>query len=83
MVRSLAAFAIFALLGASVIALPGFAPNVKASEATVLAKADCLPIFKVPADCTKQVWPDLAASCPKDQGSNQKIAEARLVATRR
>ena len=32
MVKSFAAFAIFAVLGASVIALPGFAPKVEASE---------------------------------------------------
>ncbi len=40
MIKSLTALAIFALLGASVIALPGFAPQVKASEVVALAKGD-------------------------------------------
>ncbi len=65
------------------IALPGFAPKVEASEARVLAKADRLAIFQAPADCAKQVWPDLAASCLKNQGSIQPIVEARLVTARR
>jgi len=44
MIKSLAAFAIFAVLGASVIALPEFAPKVEASEAVALAKADRLEV---------------------------------------
>ena len=44
MIKSFAAFAIFAVLGVSVIALPGFAPKVEASEAVALAKADRLEI---------------------------------------
>jgi hypothetical protein len=44
MIKSFAAFAIFAVLGVSVIALPGFAPKVEASEAVALAKADRLEV---------------------------------------
>jgi hypothetical protein len=44
MVRSFAALLICALLGASVIALPGFAPQVEAREGAALAKADRLDI---------------------------------------
>ncbi|GAC1432904.1 MAG: hypothetical protein NVSMB6_30720 [Burkholderiaceae bacterium] len=83
MVKSFAAFGIFALLGASVIALPGFAPKVEASEVVVLAKGDRLAMPSVPADCSKQVWPNFAASCLQSMGSDQKIVEARLVTARR
>ena len=81
MVKSFAAFVIFALLGASVIALPGFAPKVEASEVVVLAKGDRLALPSAPVDCSKQVW--LAASCLQSMGSDQKIVEARLVTARR
>jgi hypothetical protein len=40
MIKSLTALAIFALLGASVIALPGFAPPLEARETIALAKGD-------------------------------------------
>jgi len=40
MIKSLTALAIFAVLGASVIALPGFAPQVEASETAALTKGD-------------------------------------------
>ncbi len=82
MVKSLAAFTIFAMLGVSVIALPGFAPKVEASEATVLAKADRLEVRKTPMDCSTQVWPNFAASCLQNSASTQ-IVEVRLVSTSR
>ena len=44
MLKSLAAFAIFSLLGAAVVALPGFAPKVQASETVALAKGDRQPV---------------------------------------
>jgi hypothetical protein len=40
--NSLTSLAIFGLLGAAVIALPGFAPQVAAGETSVLAKSDRL-----------------------------------------
>ena len=83
MIKSLAAFGIFALLGASVIALPGFAPKVEASEVPVLAKGDRLAIRSPTGDCSRQVWPDFAASCLQTLGSGQRIVEARLVTARR
>ena len=83
MIKSFAAFGIFALLGASVMALPGFAPNVEASEVAALAKGDRLAIRSVPVNCSKQVWPDFAASCLQNAGSDQKVVEARLVTVRR
>jgi hypothetical protein len=83
MIRSLAALAIFALLGAGVIALPGFAPKVEAGEAAVLTKSDRLAVFIPPPDCSKQVWPDFAASCLKNQSSPWSIVQARLVTARR
>jgi hypothetical protein len=44
MVKSLAAFAIFTLLGTAVIALPGVAPKVEARETLALAKGDRLDV---------------------------------------
>lgn len=77
MVKSFAAFGIFALLGVSVVALPGFAPKVEASEVMALAKGDRLAV--APVDCSTQVWPKFTASCLKKTGSDQKLVEARLV----
>ena len=81
MIKSLAAFAVFAVLGASVIALPWVAP--KAIEAIALAKADRLAVRAVPQNCFKQVWPDFATACLRNSGSEAKIVEARLVTARR
>jgi hypothetical protein len=83
MVRSLVALAIFALLGASVIALAGFAPQVEASEPAVLAKADRLVVRTASANCSKEVWPDLSVDCLQRTGSGGKILEVRLVTARR
>jgi hypothetical protein len=83
MIRSFAALVIFALLGASVIALPGFAPNVEAREAAVLVKGDRLQIREAAVNCSKAVWPDLPASCLQTAGARGKILEARLVTARR
>jgi len=83
MIKSFAAFAIFAVLGAAVIALPAFAPKVEASEAVALAKADRLAVRSVPQNCFKQVWPDFATACLRNSGSEAKIVEARLVTARR
>jgi hypothetical protein len=83
MVKLLSAVAVFVLLGASVIALPGFAPKVQADEVAVLAKGDRLEVRSVVPNCSKQVWPDFTASCLRNSGSGAKILEARLVTTRR
>jgi hypothetical protein len=84
MIKSFAAFAIFAVLGASVIALPWFAPEAVAGEVVALAKADRLAVRSVPQNCIKQVWPDLATACLRNSGSGEaKIVEARLVTARR
>ena len=82
MVKSLSALAIFSLLGASVIALPVFAPKVEAREAAVLAKGDRLEVRGAP-NCSKQVWPDFATPCLRSTGSGGKVLEARLVTARR
>ncbi|MDB6147441.1 MAG: hypothetical protein JWO45_1105 [Spartobacteria bacterium] len=83
MVKSLAAFVIFALLGASVITPPGFAPKVEASAAAVLAKAGRLAVRAASVNCSSQVWPDFAASCLQNPGLGEKIVEARLVTAHR
>jgi hypothetical protein len=83
MIKSVAAFVIFAGLGASVIALPWFAPQAEASEPVALAKADRLAVRPLSQNCFKQVWPDFATSCLRNSGSEAKIVEARLVTARR
>jgi hypothetical protein len=83
MFKSFAAFGIFAVLGTLVIALPGFAPNVEASEVPALAKGDRLAIRLTAGECSRQVWPDIAASCLQNTLSGQRIVEARLVTSRR
>ena len=82
MIKSFAAFGIFALLGASVIALPSFAPRVEASEIAALAKGDRLAIWSPRADCSREVWPNFATTCLKSMNSNRKVVEARLVTAR-
>jgi hypothetical protein len=81
MIKSLAAFAIFAVLGASVIALPGFAPKVESSEAVALAKTDRLEVRSLAPNCFKQVWPNFATACLRNSNS-EAIVEARLVTAR-
>ena len=81
MVKSFATLVLVALLGAAVIALPGFAPTVQANEAPVLAKGDRLAV-RAPASCTAQVWPDFTASCLRNNVSGT-VLEARLVSGRR
>jgi len=83
MIKSLAAFAIFALSSAVVMALPGFSPILEAGEITALAKADKLDVRNAAPDCVAQVWPDFAASCLRNTGSAAKVMKARLVTTRR
>ena len=83
MIKSFAAFAILAVLGASVIALPSFAPKAEASEGLALAKADRLAVRSPPQNCFKQIWPDFATACLRTSGSEAKVVEARLVTVRR
>jgi len=83
MVKSLSALAVVSLLGASVIALPGFAPKVQTDKVAVLAKGDRLEVRVAASNCSAQVWPDFAASCLRNAGSGGKILETRLVTARR
>jgi hypothetical protein len=79
MIKSLAALAISALLGASVFALPGFAPQVEAGEATVLAKADRLEVRPVALNCRQQVWPNFDRACLRRDESGVPVREVRLI----
>jgi hypothetical protein len=83
MIKSLAAFAIFATLGTAVVTLPWFAPKAEASEPRALAKSDRLEIRSFPQNCVKQNWPNLATGCLRNNGSEAAVVEARLVAARR
>ncbi|HYW64263.1 MAG TPA: hypothetical protein VE865_13800 [Bradyrhizobium sp.] len=82
MVKSFATLLLIALLGAAVIALPGFAPTVQANEAPTLAKGDRLALRAPAPSCGSQVWPDFTASCLRNQVAGAVI-EARLVTGRR
>ncbi|HKG99858.1 MAG TPA: hypothetical protein VKB08_03920 [Bradyrhizobium sp.] len=79
MIKSLAALAIFGLLGTAVVALPGFAPQVKASESVALAKGNRLEIRPVARTCAQQVWPNFETSCLHNAESRVMIREVRLV----
>jgi hypothetical protein len=81
MIKSFATLLLVALLGAAVIALPGFAPTVQANETAVLGKADRLTV-RAMSSCTTEVWPDFTASCLRNSVSGP-ILEARLVTARR
>jgi hypothetical protein len=83
MIKSLMPFAVFAVLGASVLALPGFAPEVKANEVVALAKADRLAIPPVAGNCASQIWPNIALTCLRQSGSDIAVREARLVTAKR
>ena len=83
MFKSLFALAAFALLGASVIALPVFAPKVEAAEAAVLAKSDRLQIRTPNSNCGSQVWPNFEAACLRTTGEGARILEARLITPHR
>src|ERR1700726_4088593 len=83
MIKSIAALAIFGLLGAAVVALPAFAPEVKASETITLAKGDRAVIRPIAENCLQQVWPNLDASCLRSGEPGVMIYEARLVTARR
>ena len=83
MVKSLSALAVVSLLGASVIALPDFAPKVQRDEIAVPAKGDRLEVRAAVPNCSTQVWPDFTASCLRNASSGTKILEARFVTARR
>jgi len=79
MVRLLSAAAMFSLVGALVIVLPGFTPQVQSSEVVAMARGDRLEVRAAASHCSTQTWPDFSASCLQDRGSGAKIVEARLV----
>jgi hypothetical protein len=88
MIKSLAALAIFAFMGVSAFALPGFAPEVKANEVVafanpVLAKADRLAIHPFAESCASQIWPNIESTCLHTSTSEVAVREARLVTANR
>jgi hypothetical protein len=79
MIRSLTAWAIFALLATLLAAFSGFAPQVAASETATLAKGNRLAIHSATEICSHQVWPHFDASCLRRAGSSALVQQARLV----
>ena len=63
MIKSLTALAIFGLLGAAVVALPGFVPQPEAGETVALVKGGRVEVRQVTQDCLQQVWPNFDTSC--------------------
>jgi hypothetical protein len=78
--KALAALAVAAFMAAAITVLPGFAPEVKASEPTAMAKADRLPVAA--GDCAKQDWPRISVECLRQQNANPIATNVRLIATR-
>src|SRR3954447_14036981 len=62
--------AIFGLLGAAVIALPGFVPQVAAGETSVLAKSDRLELPTAAPNCSSKSGPALTCSVSTAAGSD-------------
>ncbi len=83
MIKSFVALALLTLLGAWIIALPGFSLPAKASEAEASVKADRLPVHSAAGACSDQVWPNFAAACLHKTGKSSLVREARLVTARR
>ena len=81
MIKALSAIAIAAFIAGALTVLPGFAPQVAASEPQALAKADRLDIHLVGKDCSEKAWPNFEASCLRAAGSKiaAPVREARLV----
>ena len=77
---SLTSLAVFGLLGAAVIALPGFAPQVAAGETSVLAKSDRLELSTVARNCSQQVLPRFAQCLHSGEAM---VREVRLITARR
>jgi hypothetical protein len=75
MIKSLSALAIFGFLGATVVALPGFAPRVEARETAALAKANRLDV----RNCSQQLWPNFDTSCLRSSESGLPVLDVRLV----
>jgi hypothetical protein len=79
MIKSLTALAIFGLLGAAAVALPGFAPRGEAGETVALAKADRLDV----RNCSQQLWPNFDTSCLRSSEPGLAVLDVRLVTARR
>jgi hypothetical protein len=79
MIKSLAALAILGFLGATVVALPGFAAQVEAREKIALAKADRLDV----RNCSQQLWPNFDTSCLRSSEPGLAVLDVRQVTARR
>ena len=79
MIKAISAVAAAAFIAAALTVLPGFAPEVSASEPQALAKSDRLPVKTIGKDCSQQAWPNFEASCLRAAGSKSVVREARLV----
>ena len=79
MIRALSAIAVATFVAAALTVLPGFSPQVEASQPQPLAKADRLDIRPVGKDCSQQAWPNFESSCLRTTGATAVVREARLI----
>ena len=79
MIKSLIAFSLFALLGASVIVLPGYASHVDAGEAVALTKGSRRDVRPATFYCSQQNGPNFEARCLRDYMTRATVREVRLV----
>jgi hypothetical protein len=82
MIKSLAALAVFGLLGTAVILLPEVAPPAQARESVALPKGDRLDVRPVARNCSQQIWPRFDAACLRKGDTGATVREARLIASR-
>jgi hypothetical protein len=69
MLKSLAALAMLALLGASVVALP-YISRVEAGETVALAKGNR---SDARTDCSQQVWPNISSHCLRGDRAESEV----------
>ncbi len=82
MAKAVAAMVSFAMVAASIIALQGFASEVAATEAGVLASQEIRLVQPGAVNCANEVWPNLPTACLQQASSTRKTVEARLVTAR-
>ena len=82
MIKSLAALAVFGLMGTAVILMPEFAPPAQATESVALQKGDRLEVRPIARNCSQQIWPRFDAACLRESDTGATVREARLIASR-
>jgi hypothetical protein len=80
MLNTLLAIAFSAVMAATFVLLPEFAPRVEAGDLLTLQKSGLLHVVIVEKDCSGQTWPNYSTSCLR--GHSAKLETRRVVADR-